>query len=70
MLCEEATVAPTAHPIAAKITPELNESFRRDALRAWQDYLANGLHVSAPEAEQWLAALEAGLDVEPTECHR
>jgi predicted transcriptional regulator len=48
---------------------EKRESFRQDAVRAWDDYQATGLHVTLAEADAWLAKLEAGQDVEPPECH-
>lgn len=48
---------------------EQRESVRQDALRAWAEYQASGLHVSAEEADAWLARLEAGEDVEPPPCH-
>jgi predicted transcriptional regulator len=48
---------------------EKRESFRQDALRAWQAFEEDGLHVTAEEADAWLARLEAGEDAEPPECH-
>ena len=45
------------------------ESFRQDALRAWEAYRTTGLHVTAEEADAWLAKLEQGNDVDPPECH-
>jgi predicted transcriptional regulator len=48
---------------------ERREQFRQDALAAWAEYQATGLHVTAEEAEAWLARLEAGEDAEPPECH-
>ena len=48
---------------------EKREAFRRDAINAWNDYQATGLHVTLDEADAWLAKLEAGKDVEPPECH-
>jgi predicted transcriptional regulator len=48
---------------------ERREQFRQDALAAWAEYQATGLHVTAEEADAWLARLEAGEDVEPPECH-
>lgn len=49
---------------------EKRESFRQDAIHAWNDFQATGLHLSAAEADAWLATLEEGQDVDPTECHR
>jgi predicted transcriptional regulator len=48
---------------------EKREQFRADALAAWSDYRATGLHASAEEADAWLARLEAGEDVEAPQCH-
>ncbi len=48
---------------------EKREQFRLDALAAWDHYQTTGLHVSAEEADGWLAKLEAGEDAEAPECH-
>ena len=48
---------------------ERRESFREDAMRAWQEYQATGLHVTAEEADAWLAKLEQGQDIEPPKPH-
>ncbi|HCM7206546.1 TPA: CopG family ribbon-helix-helix protein [Salmonella enterica subsp. enterica serovar Typhimurium str. D23580] len=48
---------------------EKREAFKQDAMRAWNDYQANGLHVTHEEADAWLAKLEAGEDAEPPKCH-
>ncbi len=48
---------------------EARERLRQDALAAWADYQATGKHVTAKEADAWLAELEAGKDVDPPECH-
>ncbi|WP_254914540.1 CopG family ribbon-helix-helix protein [Pigmentiphaga sp. NML030171] len=48
---------------------EKREAFKQDAMRAWNDYQANGLHVTLEEADAWLAKLEAGEDAEPPKCH-
>jgi predicted transcriptional regulator len=48
---------------------EKRESFRQDALKAWEAYRTTGLHVTAEEADAWLAKLEQGNDVDPPECH-
>ncbi|HWE84114.1 MAG TPA: ribbon-helix-helix protein, CopG family [Terracidiphilus sp.] len=48
---------------------EKRERFRQDALAAWNEYQATGLHVTAEEADAWLARLEAGEDAEAPECH-
>lgn len=48
---------------------EKRETFRQDAIMAWNEYQATGQHVTMTEADAWLAKLEAGEDVEPPECH-
>ena len=48
---------------------EKREQFRADALAAWNDFQATGLHATAEEADAWLAKLEAGEDAEAPECH-
>lgn len=48
---------------------EKHDAFHLDGTKAWNDYQANGLHVTHAEADAWLAKLEAGEDLEPPECH-
>jgi predicted transcriptional regulator len=48
---------------------EARERMVGDALAAWHAYQADGRHVSEAEADAWLAALEAGNDCPPPECH-
>jgi predicted transcriptional regulator len=48
---------------------ERRDAFRQDAIRAWNEYQATGLHVTIEEADAWLAQLENGHDVEPPICH-
>lgn len=48
---------------------EKREAFRQDTLKAWETFRANGLHVTADEADAWMAQLEQGNDIEPPECH-
>lgn len=48
---------------------EKREAFRQDTLKAWEAYRSTGLHVTADEADAWLAQLEQGNDVEPPSCH-
>jgi len=48
---------------------EKRESLKQDALRAWEDYQKNGLHLTLEEADVWLAKLEEGEDAELPECH-
>ncbi len=48
---------------------EKRERFRQDALKAWNHYQRTGLHLTAKDADTWLAKLEAGEDAEAPECH-
>lgn len=48
---------------------ERRETFRRDTLEAWETCRTTGLHVTAEEADAWLAPLEQGKDIEPPACH-
>ena len=46
---------------------EKREAFRQDTIKAWEEYRSTGLHVTADEADAWLAQLEQGNDIEPPE---
>lgn len=48
---------------------EKREALRQDGIDAWNAYQTTGLHVTAEEADAWLAKLEEGQDIEPPECH-
>lgn len=48
---------------------ERREQLRQDALAAWTGYQRSGQHVTAAEADAWLARLEAGEDAEPPAPH-
>ena len=48
---------------------EKREQFRQDALAAWADYQSTGLHLTAREADDWLAKLEAGKRASVPKCH-
>ena len=48
---------------------EKREAFRQATLEAWETYRTTGSHVTADEADAWLAQLEQGHDGEPPACH-
>lgn len=48
---------------------EKREQLRQDALAAWNHYQSTGLHLTAEEADAWLAKLEAGKNAPVPECH-
>jgi predicted transcriptional regulator len=43
------------------------EQLRQDAVVAWDDYRATGLHITYEEADAWLDLLQAGRTVEAPE---
>jgi predicted transcriptional regulator len=47
---------------------EKREQLRQDALAAWSHYQTTGLHVTAEEADGWLAKLESGKSAPPPKC--
>lgn len=48
---------------------EYIQKSRQEALTAWVNYQATGRHLTAEEADSWLARLEAGENVAAPECH-
>lgn len=48
---------------------EKRETYKQDALRAWEEYQRTGRHLTLDEADAWLAKLEAGEDAELPACH-
>jgi predicted transcriptional regulator len=48
---------------------EKREAFRQDAIRAWNEYRATGMHATAEETDTWLAKLESDEAAEPPACH-
>jgi len=47
---------------------EKREALKQDALRAWEAYQENGLHLTLEEADTWLAKLEGGEDADLPKC--
>ena len=48
---------------------EQREALRQEALKAHEEFVLTGLHLTGQEVDAWLAELEAGNDVEPPKCH-
>lgn len=48
---------------------EQREAAWQSAHAAWEAYVRSGLHVTAEEADAWLARLEAGETVSELNCH-
>jgi predicted transcriptional regulator len=49
---------------------EKREKFRQDALVAWTEYQTTGLHITAEDADQWLAKLQAGKNPPIPKCDK
>lgn len=49
---------------------EKREAYLRDGQKAWEEFQRTGLHLTQGEADNWLAQLSSGKDVEPPECHK
>jgi predicted transcriptional regulator len=47
---------------------EMFEHAKQQALDAWHEYEITGMHVTAVEADAWLAKLEAGDVTDAPEC--
>lgn len=48
---------------------EKREAFRQDTLKAWEDYRATGLHVTADEVDEWLASWGTDNELPAPTCH-
>lgn len=48
---------------------EKREAFRQDTLKAWEDYRAIGLHVTADEVDEWLASWGTDNELPAPTCH-
>ena len=48
---------------------EKREQLRQDAQAAWAEYQTTGLHLTAAEADAWLAKLEVGKYAATPKCH-
>jgi len=45
------------------------EVFRKDTLKAWEEYKTTGLHVSADKVSQWLNSIGTDNEQAAPECH-
>ncbi len=48
---------------------EKREKLRQDAIKAHENYIQTGLHVTSTEANTWLESLANGQNTEPPKCH-
>ncbi len=51
------------------VREEKREKLRQDAIKAHENYLQTGLHVTSVKANAWLENLAQGKSVEPPKCH-
>ena len=49
---------------------EKRESFRQDALKAWDEYQATGLQVTMEETDAWLASWGTENELPVPVCHK
>jgi predicted transcriptional regulator len=57
-------------PLAPKTDDKRRAELQQAAMRAWREFEVTGLHISAAEADAWLAKLERGEAAEPPASHR
>lgn len=48
---------------------EKHESFRQDALNAWEELQLTGQHANEAEVDDWLASWGTDDELPPPECH-
>lgn len=49
---------------------EKHETFREDALKAWDEYQATGLHATGEEVDQWLSSWGTENELPAPVCHK
>jgi predicted transcriptional regulator len=49
---------------------EKRESFSKDALEAWEEFQATGMHATADEVEKWLASWGTDSELSTPLCHQ
>ena len=49
---------------------EKRETFRQDALAAWEEFQTTGLHATAEEVDKWLESWGTDNELPATECHK
>lgn len=45
------------------------EAFKRDVVRAWEEYRRTGLHLTGEEMDRWMASLGTDHELPPPRCH-
>lgn len=49
---------------------EKREAFRQEALAAWEEFQATGLHATAEEVDRWLESWGTDHELPAPECHK
>ena len=49
---------------------EQRETFRQDAIKAWEEYETTGLHATAAEVDLWLASWGTENELPAPVCHK
>jgi len=49
---------------------ERREAFRKDTIKAWEEYQETGLHATAAEVDDWLASWGSESEIPAPECHK
>ncbi|PWF44341.1 CopG family ribbon-helix-helix protein [Massilia glaciei] len=49
---------------------EKREAFRQDAINAWSEYKATGMHVTADEVTTWLETWGDEAELPAPQCHK
>jgi hypothetical protein len=57
-------------PFAPKTDDKRRAELQQAAVRAWRDFEATGLHISAADADAWLAKFERGEAADAPAAHR
>ncbi len=52
------------------VREEKRQSFRQDAIAAWDEYRETGLHATATEVETWLASWGSENELPAPVCHK
>lgn len=48
---------------------EKRQAFHADALQAWEEYQATGMHVTGEQVDHWLASWGTEQELPAPECH-
>ena len=49
---------------------ERREAFRKDTIKAWEEYQETGLHATAAEVDDWLASWGSESEIPAPVCHK